>query len=182
MRIIPTTIPGCHQIFTKVFSDERGFFVKTFHRDIFLEYGLETNFSEQYYSASKKGVLRGLHFQMPPYAHAKLVYCTSGGVLDVVVDLRIGSPTYGKYEMFELTEKIANAIYIPKGLAHGFMAMSENATMVYNVTNVYAQAHDTGIKWDSVGIPWPEDKPIISKRDSNFYSLSDFSSPFQYEK
>jgi len=175
-------IPSCFEIIPEVFKDERGTFVKTFHEGVFKKNSLETNFAEEYYSFSCKGVLRGLHFQLPPVEHVKLVYCVSGKVLDAVVDLRVGSPTYGEFETFELSAEKANMIYIPKGLAHGFYVLSESAIMMYKVTTVYSPEHDTGILWNSVGIPWPDEKPIISKRDSEFIAFKDFKSPFVYQK
>jgi len=181
IEIKQTEIPGCFEIFPKVFRDERGVFVKTFHEDVLRERGLETRFAEEYYSFSHKRVLRGLHFQLPPKDHVKLVYCVSGKVLDAVVDLRVGSPTYGEFETFELSSEKANMIYIPKGLAHGFYVLSESAIMMYKVTTVYSPEHDTGILWNSVGIPWPDLNPIISKRDSEFKSFRDFKSPFIYQ-
>jgi dTDP-4-dehydrorhamnose 3,5-epimerase len=179
-KIRQTKIPGCLEILPQKLKDKRGFFVKTFHKDMFRKYLLETDFVEEYYSFSYKRVLRGLHFQVPPMDHVKLVYCISGKVLDVVVDLRIGSPTYGEFEMFDLSSEKANMIYIPKGLAHGFYVLSDNAIMVYKVSTFYSPEHDTGILWNSVGIPWPDEKPIISKRDSEFLSFKDFKSPFFY--
>ena len=180
MKFIPNIIPGCFEIQPTVLKDERGLFVKTFHEQIFAEHGLETHFSEIYYSRSYKGVLRGLHFQVPPHDHAKLIYCLVGKVKDVVVDLRVGSPTYGKFASFILSAETANMIYVPRGLAHGFYTLSDSAIMVYNVTSVYSPQHDTGIRWDSVGIDWPSDKPIISERDGRFVPLADFESPFRF--
>jgi len=175
-------IPGCFEIIPEVFNDGRGTFIKTFHNGVFKENRLEINFAEEYYSLSCKGVLRGLHFQLPPMDHVKLVYCVSGMVLDAVVDLRVGFRTYGEFETFELSAEKANMIYIPKGLAHGFYVLSESAIMMYKVSTVYSPEHDTGILWSSVGIPWPDKMPIISKRDSEFKSFTDFKSPFIYEK
>ncbi|MDW7973331.1 MAG: dTDP-4-dehydrorhamnose 3,5-epimerase [Thermodesulfovibrio sp.] len=175
------TIPDCLELFPKILRDERGYFVKTFHFDVFQELGLETDFKEEYYSYSIKRVLRGLHFQIPPKDHVKVVYCIYGKILDVVVDLRIGSPTYGHYEMIELSSDKANMIYIPKGLAHGFYTLSDFAIVVYKVTTTYSPDHDTGILWNSLNIPWPDEKPIISRRDSGFIPFADFNSPFIYQ-
>lgn len=180
-RINQTKIPGCVEILPRIFKDERGFFVKVYHQDLFDENGLQTHFAEEYYSASRGGVLRGLHFQVPPMDHVKIVYCVSGEVLDVVVDLRVGSPTYGSFKAFDLSAEKGNLIYIPKGLAHGFYVLSQSATMVYKVSTIYSPEHDRGILWSSVGVPWPDDKPVVSQRDSSFLSLSDFVSPFRYE-
>lgn len=179
MRFVETKFSGCYQLLPRVFNDERGRFVKTFHKDIFKEYGLETDFVEEYHSLSKRGVLRGLHFQTPPADHAKLVYCIMGEVIDAVVDLRVDSTTYGQYELFNLDSEQANALYIPRGLAHGFYTVSDSATMVYNVTSVHSPENDAGILWNSVGIPWPEEKPIVSTRDNAFPALSDYISPFR---
>lgn len=180
MNLIDTPIPGCYEIVPKILKDERGFFVKTFHRDIFQEKGLETRFVEAYYSFSHRGVLRGLHFQTPPMEHAKLVYCVAGDVVDVVVDLRTDSPAYGRFVTFDLKAEEANMVYIPPGLAHGFYVVSESALMMYNVTSVYSPGHDTGILWNSLGIPWPDENPIISPRDRGFVPFSEFDSPFRY--
>jgi dTDP-4-dehydrorhamnose 3,5-epimerase len=180
MKAIETKIPGCYEFQLNVFKDERGSFVKTFHQDIFSSYQLETNFAEEYYSVSHRNVLRGLHFQLPPQEHTKIAYCVQGQVLDVVVDLRVGSPTYGKFETFDLSAEKANLIYIPPGLAHGFYVISEMAIMMYKVSTVYSSEHDRGILWNSAGIPWPSTNPIVSKRDSSFATLSDFNSPFVY--
>ncbi len=182
MIINKTTIPGCFEILPKVIKDKRGVFVKTFQRSLFEENRLETVWVEEYYSLSKRRVLRGLHFQVPPHDHAKLVYCVIGKVLDAVVDLRINSPMFGQHILFDISAEKANMIYIPRGLAHGFYTLSESAIMMYNVSTIYAPEHDTGILWNSAGIAWPDDRPVISKRDAGFPSLSDFTSPFLWRK
>lgn len=180
MDIKPTAIAGCYEIHPRIFTDSRGSFVKTFHEDIFQQHGLNTHFAEEYYSHSGQNVLRGLHFQLPPQDHVKLVYCTAGEVLDAVVDLRVGSPTYGQFATFSLSAENAIALYIPKGLAHGFYAVSQQATMLYRVSTVYSPEHDAGICWNSVGIPWPSVDPMLSKRDQTFPAFSNFASPFVY--
>lgn len=181
MEIKPTGIPGCYEISLPVFCDDRGSFIKTFHYDEFVKYGLNTDWKEEYYSVSRQRVLRGLHLQLPPHDHEKLVYCTDGGVWDVVVDLRVGSSTYGKHAVFKLTAEKANMIYIPRGLAHGFYVTAQSATMFYKVATQYAQSHDTGILWSSVGIDWPDVNPVLSARDNSFPALSDFKSPFTFK-
>jgi dTDP-4-dehydrorhamnose 3,5-epimerase len=181
MKIQPTAIPGCFEIIPNVFTDDRGSFVKTFHRELFEQQGLEVEWREEYYSTSRKGVLRGLHFQLPPHDHAKLVYCTVGEVLDVVLDLRVGSPAYGTHEMRLINGTNAHMIYIPKGCAHGFYTVSEQVTMMYKVSTVYAPAHDAGVLWSSAGIPWPDDAPIMSERDKAFPMFAEFTTnPFRY--
>ncbi len=182
LSIRKTKISGCYELLPKKINDERGFFVKTFHLDVFNDNNLETSFAEEYYSLSHRGVLRGLHFQVPPQEHTKLVYCVYGQVMDVVVDLRVGSPTYGKFQVFELNSESANMIYVPQGLAHGFLTVSEKAIMLYKVTTVYSPEHDVGVLWNSLGIPWSIAKPVVSKRDNSFTSFSDFKSPFVYKK
>lgn len=174
-------IPGSYEIRPKVIEDDRGRFVKVFHEKAFLDNKLETKFVEDYYSTSKKGVVRGMHFQLPPMEHAKLVFCVEGKVLDAIVDLRAGSPTYGEFELLELNAIDANIVYMPKGVAHGFCVTSESATLVYKVTSMYEPEYDAGIRWDSIGIDWPEKSPIVSKRDSLFPPFKNFQSPFVYE-
>jgi len=178
MQILKTKIFGCYEIYPVVLKDERGAFVKTLRSDIFRDNGLATDFVEEYYTISRKRVLRGLHFQNPPMAHHKIVYCPVGEVIDAVLDLRKGSPTYGQHLLFNLSAEKANLIYVPEGLAHGFYVKSATALMMYKVTTHYAPELDSGILWSSAGIPWPDSNPIISKRDSVFISFSEFNSSF----
>lgn len=174
-------IPGCFELQPKVFRDERGVFVKTFHEDLFAKIGLQTKWVEEYYSLSRQGVLRGLHFQLPPHEHDKIVYCVAGEVMDVVVDLRNGSPTFGQCAWFTLNSEVANMVYIPRGLAHGFFTLSDTATMMYKVSTVYAPDQDAGILWNSVDVPWPSAHPTLSQRDSEFPPFSSFVSPFLFK-
>lgn len=174
-------LPGCFELQSKVATDVRGRFVKIFHEQAFLAHGLEITFREEYYSVSYKSVIRGMHFQLPPMDHVKMVYCVEGEVMDAVVDLRVGSPTYGQHALFELSAAKANIAYIPKGMAHGFYVLSDQAFMVYKVSTIYAPDHDTGLLWNSVGIPWPTTSPILSVRDKSFATLEEFESPFHFE-
>jgi len=176
----PTKIPGCFELLPRVHKDIRGRFVKVFQKDFFKQNGLETCFSEEYYSFSHQGVIRGMHFQLPPCDHVKLVYCVSGEVLDVVFDLRKESPTYGHFEVIKVNASMANCVYIPKGLAHGFYTSSQ-AIMVYNVSTVYSPHYDAGILWNSFGMVWPIADPIISARDQSFPAFDVFDSPFSYK-
>lgn len=176
----PCQLPGCYLIEAQNSEDARGSFTKTFNADTFAEQGLETNFVESFYSCSKRNVIRGLHFQSPPADHAKLVYCTAGSAWDVLVDLRLGSPTYGTYESFTLDETSNHCLYIPRGFAHGFCCTSDECTLMYHVSSVFAPAHDKGIHWDSLRIPWPTQSPIISERDKQLPTFSEFESPFIY--
>ncbi len=178
--IRPIDIPGCYELRPKVQKDLRGQFVKVFHTGEFEKNNLEVNFTEEYYSYSNKGVTRGVHFQTPPCDHVKLVYCPFGEVLDVVVDLRLGSPTYFQARSINLNAEAANCIYIPKGVAHGFCVKSDSAILVYKVSTIYSPQHDSGLLWSSIGIDWSEESPIISERDQKFCRLLDFESPFVY--
>ena len=178
MELIPTPLEGCYQVCPFFAHDERGVFVKTFHAESFLALGLTTKWSEEYYSSSRKGVIRGMHFQSPPHDHEKLVYCIQGRALDVVLDLRKGASTYGRYFAVELDSARGHGVMIPKGMAHGFLALTENVLMTYKVTSVYAPESDAGIRWDSFGLDWGIDCPIVSSRDRAHPIFADFNSPF----
>lgn len=182
MKVIPTKIHGCFEIFPIINKDTRGFFVKTFHTPSFKKLGLNTLFKEEYYSISKKNVIRGMHFQLPPHDHIKLVYCISGKVMDVVVDLRLGSPSYGKHLSIDLSFKKKNMVYIPKGIAHGFCSLSKSSILIYKTSTVHFPKNDTGIRWNSANISWPNKNLIISDRDKSFPTLKEFKSPFRFEK
>lgn len=177
---------GLKTLDMKVFRDARGVFVKPFHEGLFRELGLETDFKEDFYSVSAKGVLRGLHFQTPPEDHSKLVYCSRGSVLDVALDLRVGSPSYGETFSIELNDTNGKAVFIPKGFAHGFVALTDDATVHYKVSTVHAPANDSGILFSSIGFDWSKalgslKTPTVSERDRGFQKLADFKSPFTYE-
>jgi len=178
MKLTETDLKGVYVIEPKVFEDDRGVFVKTFHEQTFRESGLAFHFKESFYSTSKKGVIRGMHFQVPPHDHAKLVYVTSGRILDVVLDLRKSSSTYGKHVSVELSDMNRRSIYIPTGFAHGFAVLSDEATVVYMLTTMYSSEHDAGIRWDSFGMDWGTRNPIMSERDRGFPRFEEFSSPF----
>jgi dTDP-4-dehydrorhamnose 3,5-epimerase len=160
-----------------VSRDKRGLFVKTFHALRFRASGIASEFRESYYSISQRGVLRGMHFQLPPYEHDKLVYVTQGEILDVIVDLRRASPTFGQHLAITLSAH-SQAIYIPRGCAHGFLTISDSATVVYNVTSEYEPSADAGIRWDSFGLEWPVNLPIVSDRDAAFGTLADLLAVF----
>ena len=179
MTFRETSLPGCYEITPPLLQDERGLFVKTFHHDLFEAHGLNTGWREEYYSVSRRRVLRGLHFQLPPHDHEKLVYCTAGTVLDAALDLRSDAPSYGSHIMLELSAEKGNMLYLPRGVAHGFYVLSESATMHYKVSTVYAPQHDAGIAWDSAEIPWPDPAPIVSRRDAAFEGFRDFVSPYR---
>lgn len=177
MTASPTALPGVLLLDNFVSRDKRGLFVKTFHALQFHDHKLTTEFRESYYSISQRGVVRGMHFQLPPHEHDKLVYVTEGEILDVVIDLRRTSPTFGQHVGVNLHSHI-KAIYIPRGCAHGFLTLSDSATVVYNVTSEYEPSADAGIRWDSFGFEWPVSQPIISDRDAAFGTLAELPAFF----
>ena len=178
MDVSPGKIAGVKLIRPAAQHDFRGTFVKTMHAEIFSKHGIPTQYAEQYYSVSKKNVLRGLHFQTPPHEHYKLVTCIEGEAFDVVVDLRNGSPSYGQHESFELNGADGDSVFVPAGCAHGFYVRSETATLLYNVSSVHAPSHDAGIRWDSAGVSWPSASPVVSDRDAGLVAFAEFESPF----
>lgn len=182
MKVIKTNFNGLFVIQSNVFTDQRGAFIKTFHKKFFEDNRLESDFRESFFSISKKNVIRGMHFQLPPDDHVKLVYCAKGEILDVVVDIRKNSPTYGKFFSIYLTENNGRIIYIPKGFAHGFKSLTDNSVVVYMTTKEYSPENDTGIRWDSFGFDWKVENPIMSQRDKSFLPLEEFNSPFIYEE
>lgn len=181
-EIQESKLDGCLKLIPKIFVDHRGQFTKIFHEKTFKDLGLKTDFKEEYFSVSHKGVLRGMHFQTPPEDHVKLVYCSQGSVLDVVLDIRRGSPTYGQFDSFELSGDKGECLYIPKGFAHGFLTLSERATMTYKVTTAHSPDNDEGILWNSFGMKWLIQTPILSSRDLSFKEIQNFNSPFIYHE
>ena len=178
MKTKELKIAGAFELSLPHSEDARGDFVKILHADTFEEHGLVADFKESYYSTSQKGVIRGMHFQIPPHDHEKLVYAVHGKVIDVLLDLRVGSATFGEYCSLELDKARHNAVYIPRGVAHGFGVQEGPATLVYMTTTVYNQECDTGILLNSFGFTWPIDDPVISMRDQGFEPISEFQSPF----
>lgn len=178
MTIDSTPIEGLYVINTKPIVDLRGSFTKTFHVDVFTELGLNTDWKEEYFSISKKNVIRGMHFFTPPEDHFKLVTCINGAVLDVICDLRKKSPSFKTVFSIQLNAEEAKQVYIPKGCAHGFLSLEESSKLFYKVSTIYNSNNDQGIRWDSIDFDWGIKNPIISERDSNFICSSDFITPF----
>jgi dTDP-4-dehydrorhamnose 3,5-epimerase/CDP-3, 6-dideoxy-D-glycero-D-glycero-4-hexulose-5-epimerase len=178
MKKIETGFEGLYIIEGNVFEDIRGMFLKTFDQSIFENLGLETHYKERYYSKSHKNVIRGMHFQISPFDHIKIVNVLQGRILDVVVDIRKKFPTYKKYFTVELDDINGRFLYIPKGFAHGFKTLVDNTIVEYNQTTEYNKGCDSGIRWDSFGFDWQLSNPVISERDSSFPLLNDFSSSF----
>lgn len=178
MNIEKTELEGVYIINNFNAEDERGIFVKTFNKQNFANTGLNFEIRESYFSISKKDVIRGMHFQLPPSDHEKLVYVPLGTIIDVVVDLRKESSSYKKFISVELSAANRKSIFIPKGLAHGFKSMEDNSITVYNVSTEYDAKSDLGIKFDSFGFDWEVENPIISSRDLQFDAVNHFNSPF----
>jgi dTDP-4-dehydrorhamnose 3,5-epimerase len=180
MKIERTEIEGVFIIDNFNAADDRGLFVKSFNKNTFKENNLDFEIRESYYSVSNKNVIRGMHFQLPPYDHEKLVYVPKGSILDVIVDLRKKSKTYKQHISINLSEENKKSIFIPKGLAHGFKSMKDGTITVYNVTSEYSPSSDSGIHHDSFGFDWKIELPIVSKRDLEFQSIKKFiiTNPF----
>ena len=161
----------------KVFGDNRGFFMESYKKSDFIANGIDVDFNQDNHSKSTKGVLRGLHFQKPPYAQAKLVRCSRGRIYDVAVDIRPNSDTFGKYVKVELSEDNKNMLYIPEGFAHGFVVLSDEAELLYKASGEYAPQADSGILWSDkdINIDWEIDfEPILSEKDKNQQTLSQY--------
>ncbi len=174
-------IPGMILVETTRHEDGRGFFQETYRRSLFRDGGIDVEFVQDNFARSTGGVLRGLHFQLPPRAQGKLVTVLRGRVFDVGVDLRVDSPTYGRWEGVTLDGSEGSLLYLPPGLGHGYAVLSEEADLAYKVTAEYAPEMDTGIRWDDpgLGIEWPLVEPVLSTKDRELPFLEDFDSPFR---
>ncbi len=180
MEIIETELKGLFVLKPKVFEDERGYFFESYSKKLFNEAGLDIDFVQDNQSLSQKGVLRGLHFQNPPHAQGKLVRVISGSVLDVVVDIRKDSKTYGKWYGLELTEKNKWMMYVPPGFAHGFLTLENNTVFSYKCTNFYNKASEDCLLWNDkdININWNFDKPLLSAKDLEGKAFKGFVSMF----
>lgn len=180
MELVKTSIDGLLIIRPDVFKDERGYFFESYNKERFAKAGLNMDFVQDNESKSDKGVLRGLHFQKPPYAQGKLVRVIKGAVIDVAVDLRKDSPTYGKWESVVLTEENKLQFWIPEGFAHGFVALEDNTIFNYKCTNVYNKESEGSILWNDpdININWNIDNPILSEKDKISPLFKNFESPF----
>ena len=182
MNVIKTAIDGVMILEPRVFNDARGYFFESYSERDFLAQVGDVHFVQDNESMSSYGVMRGLHFQRPPFTQAKLVRCVRGAVLDVAVDIRKGSPTYGQHVAVELTEENHRQFFVPRGFAHGFAVLSATAIFQYKCDNFYAPQADGGISIldESLGIDWriPTDKALLSEKDTQHPLLKDFESPF----
>lgn len=186
MQVVSLDIPEVKIISPKKFGDHRGFFSETYNKKTFSDNGLDLDFVQDNHSFSApKGTLRGLHFQTPPFAQNKLLRVTRGEIFDVAVDLRKGSPTYGKWVGATISAEKWNQILVPVGFAHGFCTLTDNVEVMYKVDALYAPNNDSGIAWNDpdIGVEWPLDgmEPILSGKDGEQQSLAEFDSPFEYD-
>ena len=184
MKFIKTEISDVYIIEPSVFGDNRGYFLESFNLEKFEENVYPIKFVQDNESKSSKGVLRGLHFQKPPFNQAKLVRCIEGRVMDVAVDIRKGSPTYGQHVAVELTGENKRQLFVPRGFAHGFSVLSDTAIFAYKVDNIYAPESDSGIRYDDkdLNIDWglPEEDAKLSVKDKILPAFKDLNSPFNF--
>ena len=182
MKLVNTSIEGLVIIEPTVFKDNRGYFVESYNKKKFEEAIGKISFVQDNESKSYKGVLRGLHLQKIPYAQAKLVRCTEGKVLDISVDIREGSDTYGEHVAVELSAENKKQVFIPQGFAHGYLVLSDTAILAYKVDNSYAPEYDTGIRWDdpTLNVQWGvnESEVLVSEKDAKLPFFSEFETPF----
>jgi len=178
MNIITTEFQDLFVMEYASYKDNRGEFVKTIHEESFVARGLEWKFTESFYSVSNKNVIRGMHYQIPPADHAKLVYVVTGSITDVALDIRKDSRTFGQFFAIMLSEQNRRGIYIGSGFAHGFLALEDRTTVEYHTSTSQNKALEGGIRYDSFGYDWPIENPILSARDEAFDALNDIISPF----
>ncbi|HLU85575.1 MAG TPA: dTDP-4-dehydrorhamnose 3,5-epimerase [Vicingaceae bacterium] len=180
MEFITNEIEGLVVIKPTVFEDERGHFFEYYQKELFAQNGIEDDFVQDNQSLSQKGVLRGLHFQAPPYAQAKLIRVIKGAVLDVAVDIRKNSPTYGKHFSIELNERNKKQLYIPVGFAHGFFTLEDNTIFSYKCSNYYHKTSEGALLWNDkdLSINWNVAQPVLSEKDKEATPFQQFSTPF----
>lgn len=176
ITVTRSRLEGVLLVDTDFFRDERGFFIENYHRERFREHGLTAEFVQDNHSRSGKGVLRGMHYQDMTAPMGKLVRCTVGAVLDVAVDLRVGSPTFGEWVAEELSEENMRQLYCPPGFAHGFLTLSDTADVQYKCTGLYTPSSEGSVVWNDpeIGIQWPSATPVLSKKDSAAPSLAEY--------
>ena len=182
MQITKTKIPGLLIVKPQVFDDTRGYFFESYNLQKFSNAGIPVNFVQDNESKSQKGVLRGLHFQNPPYTQGKLVRVIKGSVLDVAVDLRVGSPTYGQWDSVILSEKNKLMYWIPEGMAHGFLTLEDDTIFFYKCTNLYNKESEGSVRWNDpdLNIDWGIKNPILSEKDNLVPYFKDLNNKFIY--
>ena len=183
MDIIPTAIPDVLVIMPQRLGDARGWFAEIWNDSSFAAVGIDMDFVQDNHSYSAEaGTLRGLHYQAPPYAQDKLVRCTRGAIFDVAVDVRKGSPTFGRWVREELNAENGKQVFVPKGFLHGFVSLLPNSEVQYKVSNYYNAESDGSVRWDSLGIDWVLDAPpILSAKDADAPAFEYWASPFIFE-
>ena len=186
MQIKPTELREVLLITPRVFPDARGFFFESYNQETWRANGIGTVFVQDNHSRSAHGSLRGLHFQLPPMEQVKLVRCVRGTIWDAAVDIRVGSPTVGRWVGVELSADNFQQLYIPAGFAHGFCVLSDEAEVLYKTSAVYSRPHEQGIAWNDpqLGVAWPTAAPLLSERDRRAPSLADYlaGTPFVYQE
>lgn len=182
MKIIKTPIPGLLEIEPAIFGDDRGYFYESYNKDAFYQVGITADFVQDNQSLSSKGVLRGLHFQNPPHVQGKLVRVISGAVLDVALDIRVGSPTYGQHYSVELTGENKKMFWIPPGFAHGFLTLENDTIFAYKCTALYNKASEGAVLWNDpqLNINWNIDAPLVSAKDQEAPAFNTLKSQFQF--
>lgn len=180
MEFIKLAIEGPMLIKPKVFGDNRGYFFESFNEVMFQDAGILEHFKQDNQSLSNKDIVRGLHYQAPPFAQGKLVRVIKGSVLDVIVDIRSGSRTYGQHYIVELNEENFLMLWIPEGFAHGFRTLADNTIFSYKCTQTYAPNAEGGLMWNDpeLGIDWGISNPVLSEKDKNYLPFNQFNSPF----
>jgi dTDP-4-dehydrorhamnose 3,5-epimerase len=171
MKIIDTKLQGVKVIEPDKFDDNRGYYLKSFEKKAFREQGIDFNIVQVSHSFNQaKGTIRGMHFQLEPFAQDKIIFCVKGKVFDIAIDLRKNSATYGEWYGLELSEENKQILYIPKGFAHGFETLVDNTEVIYFISEVYSKEHESGIKWNEVafGIDWPLEPTVISEKDQKW--------------
>ena len=176
IKVAPTRIPGVVTVDSDFFQDERGFFIESYHREQYARHGICEDFVQDNHSRSGRGVLRGFHYQDESAPMGKLVRCLRGSVLDVAVDLRVGSPTFGQWAAVELTEDNKRQLMVPVGFGHAFLALTDGAEVYYKCTGYYAPAAEGGVAWDDpdIAMDWPIEAPILSQRDQRHPRLREY--------
>jgi dTDP-4-dehydrorhamnose 3,5-epimerase len=185
MHVESTAVPDVLVLTPRRFADDRGWFCETWNAERMAEAGLNLSWVQDNHSFSAaKGTLRGLHYQAPPRAQDKLVRCSKGAILDVAVDIRVGSPQYGKWVGVELTAENNRQVLIPKGFLHGFVTLTDETEVQYKCSDIYSAAHDGGVRWNDpmLGIDWGTTTPTLSAKDAAAPGFADFRSPFRWEE
>lgn len=182
MNILEKKIKGVYEIILTPLNDDRGYFMRTYDYKVFEYFGIHREWVQENHSRSeKKGIIRGLHFQFPPYNESKLIRCIKGAVLDIYLDLRKDSPSFGRWETVELSEQNKKMLFLPRGFAHGFCTLTEVSEVVYKVDNFFSKDHDSGIRWNdpTLRMRWPVENPVISEKDMKLMTFDEFVNKYK---